>query len=52
VWQSPNTPVTGCTALDKANLKTLVKWLKPNAAVLVALPSSEYTALTRDWGLP
>lgn len=52
VWQNANTPVTGCTALDKANLKTLVKWLEPNAAVLVALPSSEYTALTRDWGLP
>jgi D-alanyl-D-alanine dipeptidase len=52
VWQSPNTPVTGCTALDEANLKTLVKWLKPNAAVLVALPASEYTALRREWGLP
>jgi hypothetical protein len=47
-----NTPVTGCTALDKANLQTLVTWVKPNAAVLVALPSSEYTALSRDWGLP
>jgi D-alanyl-D-alanine dipeptidase len=52
VWQSSNTPVTGCTALDKANLKTLVKWLKPNAAVLVALPASEYSALGRAWGLP
>lgn len=52
VWQSADTPVTGCTALDKANLKTLLRWLRPNAAVVVALPSSEYTALSREWGLP
>jgi uncharacterized protein YijF (DUF1287 family) len=52
VWQTANTPVTGCTALDKDNLKTLLRWLKPNAAVLVALPGSEYTALSREWGLP
>jgi uncharacterized protein YijF (DUF1287 family) len=52
VWQSPDTPVTGCTALEKSNLKTLVRWLRPNAAVMVALPSSEYVALSRDWGLP
>lgn len=52
VWQNANTPVTGCTALDKTNLKALLSWLKPNAAVMVALPASEYGALSRDWGLP
>jgi hypothetical protein len=44
--------VTGCTALDKNDLKKLVTWLKPNASVLVALPTSEYGALAREWGLP
>lgn len=52
VWASPDTPVTGCTALDKASLYTLARWLEPNAAVLVALPRSEYSALARAWGLP
>lgn len=52
VWQSPTTPVTGCTALDKRNLQALTAWLQPNAAVLVALPESEYTVLAREWGLP
>ena len=52
VWQNANTPVTGCTALDKNDLKKLVAWLKPNASVLVALPTSEYGALAREWGLP
>jgi L,D-peptidoglycan transpeptidase YkuD (ErfK/YbiS/YcfS/YnhG family) len=52
VWQNASTPVTGCTALDKNDLKKLVTWLKPNASVLVALPTSEYGALAREWGLP
>jgi D-alanyl-D-alanine dipeptidase len=52
VWQSADTPVTGCTALDKANLRALLSWLRPNAAVLVALPQSEWTAQQRNWGLP
>jgi uncharacterized protein YijF (DUF1287 family) len=51
VWASPDTPVTGCTALDKTALYTLARWLRPNA-VLVALPRSEYAALARAWGLP
>jgi uncharacterized protein YijF (DUF1287 family) len=52
VWKNASTPVTGCTALDKDNLETLVSWLKPNASVMVSLPASEYTALARAWGLP
>jgi uncharacterized protein YijF (DUF1287 family) len=52
VWQDANTPVTGCTAMDAADLRELVAWLQPNAAVLVALPASEYENLQRAWGLP
>jgi uncharacterized protein YijF (DUF1287 family) len=52
VWQDANTPVTGCTAMDKAELRELTSWLQPNAAVLVALPASEYKSLQRAWGLP
>jgi D-alanyl-D-alanine dipeptidase len=52
VWHDANTPVTGCTAMDKADLRELIAWLRPNAAVLVALPASEYKSLQRSWGLP
>jgi L,D-peptidoglycan transpeptidase YkuD (ErfK/YbiS/YcfS/YnhG family) len=52
VWQDANTPVTGCTAMDKADLRALVAWLRPNAALLVALPAGEYESLRRNWGLP
>ena len=52
VWTNKDTPVTGCTALSKANLGSVLRWLKRNAAVLVALPASEYSGLTAAWGLP
>jgi len=52
VWAGPDAPVTGCTALDKRALFEVARWLQPNAAVLVALPKSEYSALRVPWGLP
>jgi D-alanyl-D-alanine dipeptidase len=51
VWGGPNAQVTGCTALDKAQLRSVARWLRPNA-LLVALPRDEYAALQRAWGLP
>jgi uncharacterized protein YijF (DUF1287 family)/L,D-peptidoglycan transpeptidase YkuD (ErfK/YbiS/YcfS/YnhG family) len=50
-WAGPDAAVTGCTALDKTQLRTVARWLEPNA-LLVALPRSEYTALQSTWGLP
>lgn len=52
VWSAANTPVTGCTALAKANLEILLGWLEPGDAAWVALPSAEYRALRSRWGLP
>jgi L,D-peptidoglycan transpeptidase YkuD (ErfK/YbiS/YcfS/YnhG family) len=52
VWGGPNVPVTGCTALDKTQLRVIARWLKPNAVALVALPRAEYAALQSRWGLP
>jgi uncharacterized protein YijF (DUF1287 family) len=51
VWAAPNVPVTGCTALAKADLRSLLTWLKPGA-LWVALPDPEYRALRGTWGLP
>lgn len=51
VWGGPNVPVTGCTALAKSDLRSLLTWLKPGA-LWVALPEPEYQALRSAWGLP
>ncbi len=52
VWASPETPVRGCTAMSKPALEQLVQWLRPDAAVLVALPEDAYLALSPVWALP
>jgi uncharacterized protein YijF (DUF1287 family) len=52
VWSGPEVPVTGCTAFSKTDLRSLLEWLMPNAAVWVALPEAEYRALRLQWGLP
>jgi uncharacterized protein YijF (DUF1287 family) len=52
VWAGPELPVTGCTALARVDLYTLLDWLKPGEASWVALPEPEYRALRSQWGLP
>jgi len=52
VWRGPDSGMTGCTAMPMDTLETFASWLQPNAAVLVALPQSEYDALKNPWGLP
>jgi uncharacterized protein YijF (DUF1287 family)/L,D-peptidoglycan transpeptidase YkuD (ErfK/YbiS/YcfS/YnhG family) len=47
----PNTRLTGCTGLSRADVSTLVHWLEPSA-LLVALPHAEYQALRAAWLLP
>jgi uncharacterized protein YijF (DUF1287 family) len=42
----------GCIAIESAARRELDAWLKPNAALLVALPRSEYESHRRSWGLP
>jgi L,D-peptidoglycan transpeptidase YkuD (ErfK/YbiS/YcfS/YnhG family) len=52
VWRGPQSGMTGCTAMPLSILETIADWLKPDAAVLVALPRSEYGALQGRWQLP
>ena len=52
VWRGPDSGMTGCTAMPMDTLEGFVAWLEPRAAVLVALPRSEYDALRSAWGLP
>jgi D-alanyl-D-alanine dipeptidase len=52
VWRGPDSGMTGCTAMPLEMLEGFAGWLRPNAAVLVALPQGEYDALRGVWGLP
>ncbi len=53
IWHSPLSPTSGCTAMDKANLKALLTRLDPaKQPLLVQLTKDEYTRLRKDWGLP
>ncbi len=52
VWRGPDSGMAGCTAMPRDNLEPFARWLQPGAAVVVALPRSEYNALKLRWGLP
>ncbi len=52
LWEGLDKGMSGCTAMPMDALEELATWLQPQAAVLVALPRSEYEALKRRWGLP
>ena len=52
VWRGPQSGMTGCTAMPLEALETISSWLKPDAAVLVALPRREYQTLRAPWKLP
>jgi L,D-peptidoglycan transpeptidase YkuD (ErfK/YbiS/YcfS/YnhG family) len=52
LWKGPDVGMSGCTAISMSALDELAVWLKPDAAVLVALPRTEYTSFATRWGLP
>ena len=53
IWANADSGTSGCTAMDKANMETLLKWLdEKKRPVLVQLPLSEYERLLKTWKLP
>jgi D-alanyl-D-alanine dipeptidase len=53
IWASPERGTAGCTAMERANLETLLRWLDPRQRpLLVQLPESEYARLRAPWRLP
>lgn len=53
VWESPRTPTSGCTALDRSPLADILRWLDAAAdPVLVQLTADEYEAHRSRWALP
>jgi D-alanyl-D-alanine dipeptidase len=53
VWQAPGVPTVGCTAMDAADMESLLRWLDPRARpVLVQAPRAAFPSLASALGLP
>lgn len=53
LWKGPDAGTAGCTALEKAPLVTMLKWLQPDKQpLLVQLPREAYARLRAGWKLP
>jgi L,D-peptidoglycan transpeptidase YkuD (ErfK/YbiS/YcfS/YnhG family) len=53
LWGGPGSATSGCTAMDRRAMESLLSWIDPAARpVFVLLPARERAALGRAWGLP
>jgi L,D-peptidoglycan transpeptidase YkuD (ErfK/YbiS/YcfS/YnhG family) len=53
IWHSHDQGTTGCTAMEQANVETMLTWLDPaRKPLLVQLPQSAYARLIQRWRLP
>lgn len=53
IWNGPERPTAGCTAMEQAKLEELMRWLDASAhPAMVALPIAEYERRRSEWGLP
>jgi D-alanyl-D-alanine dipeptidase len=53
IWRGPDQGTVGCTAMQRANIESLLQWLDPDKhPVLVQLPASEYVRYRKTWSLP
>ncbi len=53
IWKGDGSGTSGCTAMEKSEMKELVQWLDASAKpVFVQLPEEEYLRLKTEWALP
>lgn len=53
IWQNADSGTVGCTAMQKADIEEILRWLEPEKnPVLVQLPETEYNKLQKTWKLP
>lgn len=53
VWRAEKRPTAGCTAMEKAQLEDLIRWLQQaDAPLLVQLPRPVYAQVRGTWRLP
>lgn len=53
IWKAPDSGTSGCTAMERSELETVLRWLdKKQNPVLVQLPATEIDRLGKTWKLP
>ncbi|GAB3740419.1 hypothetical protein GCM10028794_25150 [Silanimonas algicola] len=53
LWEGPDVPTAGCTAMGEAAMASLLEWLDPAATPrFVLLPVQAYARLQAPWDLP
>lgn len=53
IWGGPGSTTTGCTAMPRDRLETVVRWLdRARHPALVQMPAEEYDRLRARWRLP
>ncbi len=49
VWESPDSPTAGCTAMSRTNMRALLRWLDPGSnPLLVQSPETEIPGLMKQ----
>jgi D-alanyl-D-alanine dipeptidase len=53
IWKAADTGTSGCTAMARENLETILKWAQPaKNPVLIQLPEDSYKQFQTKWKLP
>ncbi|HEY0461532.1 MAG TPA: L,D-transpeptidase family protein [Pyrinomonadaceae bacterium] len=53
IWKNEATGTAGCTAMERANLETILKWIEPKKnPVLIQLTEEAYKQFQTKWKLP
>ncbi|HEU4414166.1 MAG TPA: hypothetical protein VFT65_05235, partial [Candidatus Angelobacter sp.] len=53
IWRGPGQPTVGCTAMQQADLESLLGWLDPvRDPLLVQMPITKYQQLRTGWRWP
>lgn len=53
IWKDSETGTAGCTAMERANLEAILKWIEPKKIpVLIQLPEDSYKQFQDQWKLP
>ncbi len=53
LWRQPGEATAGCTAMEPADMRRLLAWLRPaDHPLFVLLPQAEYRRLQAAWRLP
>lgn len=53
IWRGPRQPTSGCTAMARSDVESVLRWLDPDKKpALVQLPEAELQRLRDEWALP